>query len=140
MPAAKRSARVAPEVDLGNVHCFHLYKKANNSEPTLALKPIGDVSRNPKQGYQWSQKMNMCMPKTLKKQRKPLHLRKTPVAWFRHRCPLFTLLEINLCGPRLTATVNHHVYPLPTSDIDDIFPIHQILVEPCNNSTPRIRM
>ena len=30
-------------------------QKANKAEPTLALKPRGDVPRNPKQGYQWSQ-------------------------------------------------------------------------------------
>ena len=28
-------------------------KKANKAEPTLALKPRGDVTRDPKQGYQW---------------------------------------------------------------------------------------
>ena len=51
---------------------FTSTKKVNNSGPTLALKPRGDVTRNPKQGYQWSQKMNMCMPKTCvnKKQQK----------------------------------------------------------------------
>ena len=27
----------------------------NKAEPTLALKPRGDVTRNPKQGYQWPQ-------------------------------------------------------------------------------------
>ena len=27
----------------------------NTAEPTLALKPRGDVTRNPKQGYQWPQ-------------------------------------------------------------------------------------
>ena len=30
--------------------------KANKAEPTLALKPRGDVTRNPKQGYQWPSK------------------------------------------------------------------------------------
>ena len=49
--AAKRSACVAPEVDLGNVHYIHLCKIANKAEPTLALKPGGDIIRNPKQGY-----------------------------------------------------------------------------------------
>ena len=41
-PVAKRSASVA--------------KIVNKAEPTLALKPRGDVTRNPKQGYQWPQK------------------------------------------------------------------------------------
>ena len=27
----------------------------NKAEPTLALKPRGDVTSNPKQGYQWPQ-------------------------------------------------------------------------------------
>ena len=31
-------------------------KIVNKAEPTLALKPRGDVTRNPKQGYQWPQK------------------------------------------------------------------------------------
>ena len=55
-PAAKRSACVAPEVDLGEC-TFHLpLQKANKAEPTLALKPRGDVTRNTKQGYQWPPK------------------------------------------------------------------------------------
>ena len=36
-------------------------------QPTLDLKLRGDVTRNPKQGYQWPQKKDMCPPKTLKK-------------------------------------------------------------------------
>ena len=31
-------------------------KKANKAEPALALKPGGDATRNPKQGYQWPPK------------------------------------------------------------------------------------
>ena len=31
--------------------------KANMAKPTLALKPRGDVTRNPKQGYQWPPKI-----------------------------------------------------------------------------------
>ena len=30
-------------------------QQINKAELTLALKPRGDVTRNPKQGYQWSQ-------------------------------------------------------------------------------------
>ena len=40
----------------GNIHYVRLHKKANKAEPTLALKPKGDITRNPKQGYQWPQK------------------------------------------------------------------------------------
>ena len=35
----------------------------NKAEPTLALKPRGDVTRNPKQGYQWPHKKDPCPPK-----------------------------------------------------------------------------
>ena len=52
-PAAKRSASVAPEVDLGECTLHSPPQKANKAEPTLALNPRGDVTRNPKQGYQW---------------------------------------------------------------------------------------
>ena len=56
MPAAKRSACVAPEVDLGECTLHSPMRKANKVEPTLALKTRGDVTRNPKQGYQWPPK------------------------------------------------------------------------------------
>ena len=49
---------------------FASAKIANKAEPTLALKPRGDVTRNPKQGYQWPPKKDMCPPKTLKKKKK----------------------------------------------------------------------
>ena len=39
---------------LGNVHYCCLCN-ANKAEPTLALNPRGDITRNPKQGYQWPQ-------------------------------------------------------------------------------------
>ena len=35
----------------------------NKAEPTLALKPRGDVTRSPKQGYQWPHKKDSCSPK-----------------------------------------------------------------------------
>ena len=50
LPAAKRSPRVAPEVDLGECTLHSPPQKVNKAEPTLALKPRGDVTRNPKQG------------------------------------------------------------------------------------------
>ena len=55
-PAAKRSASVAPEVDIGECTLHSPLQKANKAEPTLALSPRGDVTRNPKQGYQWPRK------------------------------------------------------------------------------------
>ena len=36
-------------------------------QPTLALKPRGDVTRNPKQGYQWPQKWTCVRQKLFKK-------------------------------------------------------------------------
>ena len=66
MPAAKRLACVAPEVDLGEC-TFHLpLQKVNEAEHTLALKLRGDTTRNPKQGYQWPQKRHVSA-KNLKK-------------------------------------------------------------------------
>ena len=39
----------------------------NKAEPTLALKPRGDVTRSPKQGYQWPHKKDSCPPNFKKK-------------------------------------------------------------------------
>ena len=59
-------------------------------QPTLALKPRGDVTRNPKQGYQWPQKWTCVRPKTLKKKKKkggrdPCHL--INIKWLSDRLP-----------------------------------------------------
>ena len=43
---------VAPSGSQG-IHITFAAAKANKAEPTLALKPRGYVTRNPKQGYQW---------------------------------------------------------------------------------------
>ena len=43
---------------LGNVHYVHL-RNANKVEPTLALNPRGDVTRNPKHGHFNSDVINM---------------------------------------------------------------------------------
>ena len=43
--------------------------------PTLALKPRGDVTRSPKQGYQWHHKKDLCHPKIFKKNKKTRCLR-----------------------------------------------------------------
>ena len=34
---------------------------------TLALKPRGDATRSPKQGYQWPHEKDLCPPKIFKK-------------------------------------------------------------------------
>ena len=65
MLAVKRSAGVAPEVNLRN----SAQARKNASESTLALKPRADVTRSPKQGYQWPNKKDMCPPKNFKKKK-----------------------------------------------------------------------
>ena len=48
MPAVKRSAGIAPEVDLRECTLHSPLQKANKAEPILALKSRGDITRNPK--------------------------------------------------------------------------------------------
>ena len=56
MLAVKRLAGVAPEVNLRN----SAQARKHASESTLALKPKADITRSPKQGYQWPHKKDMC--------------------------------------------------------------------------------
>ena len=72
MLTVKRSAGLAPEVNLRN----SMQARKHASEFTLALKPRADVTRSPKQGYQWPHKKDMCPPKTLKKKPFVIHLSK----------------------------------------------------------------
>ena len=44
---------------------FTPIQEANKAEPTLALKPRGDVTRNPKQEYQWPPKRTCMCAKNL---------------------------------------------------------------------------
>ena len=58
-----QSAGVAPEVNLRNPLCAG--DKACKRF-TLALKPRGDITRSPKQGYQWpNKKEKIFIPKKL---------------------------------------------------------------------------
>ena len=57
------SRGVAPEVNLREHISRMPPQSSNKAEPTLALKPREDVTRSPKQGYQWPQKMDMCPTK-----------------------------------------------------------------------------
>ena len=66
-PAAKRSASVAPEVDLRECTLHSPLQKVNKAEPTLALNPRGNVTRNPKQGYKWPQKRTCLSAKKSRK-------------------------------------------------------------------------
>ena len=56
MLAAKRLAGIIAEVNLRQ-HVTHMpLPSTNKAARTLALKLRGDVTRNPKQGYQWLHK------------------------------------------------------------------------------------
>ena len=54
MLTAIRSAGVAPEVNLWSP--LHASDEAPKQGSALILKPIADVTRNPKQEYQWPHK------------------------------------------------------------------------------------
>ena len=56
MLVVKRSTGVGTEVNLGECISRTPLPSVNKAEPTLALKPIGDVTRSPKQGFQWPHK------------------------------------------------------------------------------------
>ena len=56
---------VAPEVNLREHILRTPPPSANKAEPTLALKPRGDVTRSPKQGYQWPHKWT-CVQQNFK--------------------------------------------------------------------------
>ena len=59
---------------------FASAKIANKAEPTLALKPRGDVTRNPKQGTSGPQKRTCVRQKTLKKKKKKKKISKFPIS------------------------------------------------------------
>ena len=67
IPVVKRLAGVALEVNLRECTLHLPPQKVNKAEPTLALKPRGDITRNPKQGCQWPQNMCIYLPKSIKK-------------------------------------------------------------------------
>ena len=56
-PATKRFGKCSTRGESWGMYItFASTKIVNKAEPTLALKPRGDVTRNPKQGYQWPKK------------------------------------------------------------------------------------
>ena len=63
---------VTPEVNLREHILRAPLPNANKAEPTLALKPRGDVSRSPKQGYQWPHKW-ACVQQKFKKKKSNQH-------------------------------------------------------------------
>ena len=58
---------VALEVNLRECISRMPLQSSNKAEPTLALKPRGDITRSSKQGYQWPQKWTCVQQKILKK-------------------------------------------------------------------------
>ena len=67
--------------------------KSNKAEPTLAFKPRGDITRSPKQGYQY-----LCPTKILKKNEKK-------EMWKRRKClaifiSLIDFQEVNIWWSR----------------------------------------
>ena len=58
---------VAPEVNLKESISRMPLQSSNKAEPTLALKPRGDITRSPRQGYQWPQKWTCVQHKFKKK-------------------------------------------------------------------------
>ena len=56
LQATKRSAAVAPEVKVLHVCFYQVWIRL----PTLALKPGGDITRSPKEGYQGPHKKDLC--------------------------------------------------------------------------------
>ena len=57
---------VAPEVNLRE-HISHMPPQSSNKAAHSVLKPRGDITRSPKQGYQWPQKWTCVQQKFLKK-------------------------------------------------------------------------
>ena len=60
---------VTPEVNLRECISCTPPHSSNKAEPTLALKPRGDVTRSPKQGYQWPHKWTCVQQKFFKKKK-----------------------------------------------------------------------
>ena len=61
-----QSAGVAPEVNLRN---RAQARKRASEKSTLVLKHKADITRSPKQGYQWPLKKDSCPTKILKKRK-----------------------------------------------------------------------
>ena len=60
------SQQVSHQRWISGIHCTQATKNASEGS-TLALKPRGDVTRSPKQGYQWPHEKDLCPPKNKKK-------------------------------------------------------------------------
>ena len=81
MLAIKRLAGVTPEVNLRE-HVTCMPPLSSNK----ALKPRGDITRSPKQGYQWPHKKDSCLPNIFLKTKKSVHMRNNFVAFAMTPC------------------------------------------------------
>ena len=59
-----------PSLEISTQGHYIRLRNANKAEPTLALKPRGYVTRNPKQGYQWPKNGHVSAKNFFKKKRK----------------------------------------------------------------------
>ena len=55
------SQQVSHQRWISGIHCMQATKHASEGS-TLSLKPRGDVTRSPKQGYQWFHEKDLCPP------------------------------------------------------------------------------
>ena len=56
------SQQVSHQRWISGIHCMQVTKHASKGS-TLALKPREDITRSPKQGYQWPHEKDLCPPK-----------------------------------------------------------------------------
>ena len=97
MSTAKRSAGVAPDVNLG-IRCAQTTQARVS---TLALKPRAYVIISSKQGYQWPHKNDWCPP-TIQKSQPHNNLRRAN--W---RLLRIDVLDLPLARGKLNATSDH---------------------------------
>ena len=69
MLAIYTSRGVTPEVNIRECILCRPPQSSNKAEPTLALKPRGDITTSPKQVYQWPQKLTCVLQKFLKRKK-----------------------------------------------------------------------
>ena len=95
MQPTKRSVGVTPEVSLRNIYHICLHQVLIRL-PTLALKPKGDVTRSPKQRYQWPHKKDLPPLKFFNKNflpRKCWHCNFGAIYYFHHGVSIDNLIS-----------------------------------------------
>ena len=98
MLAIYTGRHVTPEVNLRERISHTPLQSLNKAEPTLALKPRGDITKSPKQGYQWPQKWT-CVQQKFKKKKKVITEKETGknFKWILFMCSIaFCLILIRM--------------------------------------------